>query len=132
MSSSLRTVFPHLKQRFESQRLVFWHDAVGEYTAEIDSLDLDGVTVLRVENNEYAVKHRVLRGEPNSKFLIYRCGSVPSGTRNWLLDLELAYGIFTADRAEWCAKNSTSQATGLMTRCANTRNSSVPPSGSRA
>ena len=29
---------------------------------------------------------------------MYRSGQVPTGVGNWLLDLELAYGVFTADR----------------------------------
>jgi len=95
--NSLRAVLPHLEQRFESQRLVFWHDNGGEYTSEVDALDLAGITTLRVRNNEYAVKNRVLHDEPSGKFLIYRDGPVPSDTGNWLLDLELAYGVFTAD-----------------------------------
>lgn len=96
--SSLSAVLPHLEQRFDSQRLVFWHDADGEYAAELDALDLSGVTTVRVENNEYAVKNRVLHDEPAVKFLLYRGAPVRPGTGNWLLDLELAYGVFTADR----------------------------------
>ncbi len=96
--SSLSAVLPHLEQRFESQRLVFWHDTEGEYAAELDTLDLGEVTTLRVENNEYAVKNRVLHDDSTAKFLIYRAGGVPAGVGNWLLDLELAYGVFTADR----------------------------------
>ncbi|RRD53426.1 BREX-1 system phosphatase PglZ type A [Buchananella hordeovulneris] len=96
--SSLNAVLPHLEQRFESQRLVFWHDTEGEYAAEIGTLDLGEITTLRIENNEYAVKYRVLHHEPTAKFLIYRAGDVPVGIGNWLLDLELAYGVFTADR----------------------------------
>ena len=96
--SSLAAVIPHLEKRLESQRLVFWHDPVGEYAPYLDALDLANVTTLRVENNEYAVKNRVLRDEPTGKFLIYRTGVVPTGIGNWLLDLELAYGVFTADR----------------------------------
>lgn len=96
--SSLSAVLPHLEQRFQSQRLVFWHDAEGEYASDLDALNLTGVTTLRVENNEYAVKNRVLHDQPTSKFLIYRGAPVPSGIGNWLLDLELAYGVFTADR----------------------------------
>ena len=57
--SSLSAVLPHLEQRFELQRLVFWHDAEGEYASDLDALNLTGVTTLRVENNEYAVKNRV-------------------------------------------------------------------------
>lgn len=95
--SSLKTVLPHLQKRFESQRLVFWHDPDGEYAAELTALTIDGVTTISVNNNEYAVKNRVLHDEPNAKFLIYRGSPVPSGTANWLLDLELAYGVFVAN-----------------------------------
>lgn len=95
--SSLKAVLPHLEQRFQSKRLVFWHDVEGEYTSDLSALNLAGITTLRVENNEYAVKNRVLQEQPTSKFLIYRAGHVPSGTENWLLDLELAFGVFTAD-----------------------------------
>ena len=96
--SSLSAVLPYLEQRFDSLRLVFWHDADGEYAADLDALDLSGVTTVRVDNNEYAVKNRVLHDEPTGKFLLYRGAPVPPGTGNWLLDLELAYGVFTADR----------------------------------
>lgn len=97
--SSLAAVTPHLEQRFETQRLVFWHDTDGEYESELGTLQLTGVTVLQVANNEYAVKNRVLHEEPSGRFLIYRSGAVPSDSGNWLLDLELAYGVFTADRS---------------------------------
>src|SRR5699024_12315303 len=40
----------------------------------------------------------VLRERPDDNYLIYRSGQIPEGPANWLLDLELAYGIFTADR----------------------------------
>lgn len=88
----------HLERRFAKQRVVFWHDAEGEYVDDIDMLELPGVVVVRVANNEYAVKQRLLLLEPKQKFLVYRMGSIPEGIDNWLLDLELAYGVFTADR----------------------------------
>lgn len=88
----------HLERRFETHRVVFWHDPEGEYAAGLDSLDLDGVEIVSVANDEYAVKNRLLHMEPEAKFLIYRSGAVPTGIGNWLLDLELAYGVFTADR----------------------------------
>lgn len=97
--SSLSNVQEHLRRQFTTQRLVIWHDAEGEYSAELDSLELDGVTVLRVENNEYALKNRLLHDELKGKFLLYRGTSVLSDVGNWLLDLELAYGVFTADQA---------------------------------
>lgn len=96
--SETSAVRPHLERRFETQRVVFWHDPDGEYAADLDTLGLEGVQTLRVNNDEYAVKNRLLHQEPKSKFLVYRSGAVPTGIGNWLLDLELAYGVFTADR----------------------------------
>lgn len=95
--SSLTAVLPHLEQQFANQRLVFWSDPEGEYAEEVGDLALDGVTLIRVDNNEYATKHRVLKEEPDAKFLIYRDSVPANDIGNWLLDLELAYGTFTAD-----------------------------------
>ena len=97
--SETSTIRPHLERRFETQRVVFWHDPEGEYAADLDTLGLEGVQITRVKNDEYAIKNRLLHQEPKSKFLVYRSGPAPVGIDNWLLDLELAYGVFTADRS---------------------------------
>ena len=96
--SETSAVRPHLERRFETHRVVFWHDPEGEYAADLDTLGLEGVETVRVANDEYAIKNRLLHLEPEAKFLVYRSGAVPTGVGNWLLDLELAYGVFTADR----------------------------------
>ena len=92
------TIRLHLEHRFETQRVVFWHDPEAEYATDLEFLGLEGIETLRVANNEYEVKYRLLQAEPQSKFLVYRSGTIPTGIGNWLLDLELAYGVFTADR----------------------------------
>lgn len=99
------TVRPHLLRWFDSRQVVFWHDLEGQYAAELDSLDLPGIQTIRVANDEFAVKNRLLHDEPEGKFLVYRSGPVPSGIGNWLLDLELAYGVFTADRTALVAQD---------------------------
>lgn len=96
--SETSAVRPHLERRFETQRVVFWHDPKGEYTADLETLSMEGVQTVRVNNDEYAIKNRLLYQEPKTKFLVYRSGPLPTGIGNWLLDLELAYGVFTADR----------------------------------
>lgn len=98
MMGEANTVRSHLQARFEQQRVVIWHDPEREYTTRLEQISPDGVRILRVENNEYAIKNLVTREEPEARFLIYRAGPVPVGTGNWLLDMELAYGVFTADR----------------------------------
>ena len=95
--TEVATVKPHLERRFADHRIVFWHDLEGQYASDLDILDLSGVTTLRVANDEYAIKNRLLHDQPEDRFLVYRSGQVPAGIANWLLDLELAYGVFTAD-----------------------------------
>ena len=95
--TDLNSVRDALQSRLASKRIVFWHDPAGEYDAELDALDLEGVTVVRVQDNEFGVKCTLL-ADHVTKHLVYRSGEVARGTGNWLLDLELAYGVFTADK----------------------------------
>lgn len=111
--SETPAIRPHLERRFDTTRIVFWHDADGEYAADLDGLKLPGVQTIRVANDEYAIKNRLLHDEPTSKFLVYRSGQVPPGLGNWLLDLELAYGIFTADRTSLVAQELGLTADGI-------------------
>ncbi|MGP6172185.1 BREX-1 system phosphatase PglZ type A [Microbacterium sp. A204] len=95
--TDLTSVQDALRSRLASERVVFWHDPAGEYTAELAVLDLGLVNVIRVEDNEFGVKSMLL-ADHVSKHLVYRSGDLPRGTANWLLDLEIAYGVFTADK----------------------------------
>jgi uncharacterized protein (TIGR02687 family) len=99
------TVRPHLERWFDSARVVFWHDPDGQYAADLDDLALPGVQTIRVANNEFGIRNRLLHEEPTGRFLVYRSGEVPTGIGNWLLDLELAYGVFTADRTVLIARD---------------------------
>jgi len=96
--TEVATIKLHLERRFADHRVVFWHDPEGQFASDVDSLELLGVTTVHVANDEYAIKHLLLHDQPKDKFLVYRSGRVPAGIGNWLLDLELAYGVFTADR----------------------------------
>ncbi|MDQ0030892.1 BREX-1 system phosphatase PglZ type A [Arthrobacter bambusae] len=107
---SVTAIRPHLERRFVDHRIVFWHDPEGQFASDLDSLDLPGVTTIRVGNDEYTIKNRLLHHNPEDKFLVYRSRRVPGGIDNWLLDLELAYGVFTADRS-----SLVSQELGLTT-----------------
>lgn len=111
--SELATVRPHLERRFLHHRVVFWHDPDGQYAPGLETLSLQGVTILQVANDEYAIKNRLLHSQPKDKFLVYRPGAVPVGVDNWLLDLELAYGVFTADRSSLVAQGLGLTADGI-------------------
>lgn len=111
--SDIASVQPHLKRRFDDNRVVIWHDPEGQYISVLDGFELPGVQTFRVANNEYTIKHRILHIDPASKFLIYRSGPIPTGIGNWLLDLELAYGVFTADRISLVAQELGLTAEGI-------------------
>lgn len=111
--SEVSTLRPHLERRFKDQRVVFWHDPEGQYDCDLDALDLPDVSVLRVANDEYTIKYRLLQEQPDDRFLVYRSGQVPTGIDNWLLDLELAYGVFTADRGSLISQDLGLTADGI-------------------
>lgn len=95
--ADVKSVRDALEVRFAAQRVVFWHDPSGEYEAELDALNLGDVNIIRVKDDEFGVKNRLL-SDHITQHLVHRSGEVPRGTDNWLLDLELAYGVFTADK----------------------------------
>ena len=57
-----------LGQLFDKQRIVFWYDTQQEFGAEFAALKLPGVEKIELANNEFGVKYRVLRAEPQQKF----------------------------------------------------------------
>ena len=94
-----------LRQLFEEHRIVFWYDAARDMRAEFEALDLAGVTKIEVANNEFGVKRRILRQEPDRRFLLFQDGPEPPMADNWLLDVQLATAVFAADQAAiWLAE----------------------------
>lgn len=94
-----------LERLFDKHRIVFWYDSKHELRDDFDSLSLTGITKLEIRNNEYALKHRILREEPEQKFLLYREGPQPEPLDNWLLDVHLAHGEFRTDQgAIWLSE----------------------------
>jgi uncharacterized protein (TIGR02687 family) len=95
-----------LTNLFDKQRIVFWYDTRHEFRADFAALELPGVDKIELANNEFGVKHRVLRAQPAQKFLLYRDGPEPEHLHNWLLDVQLASGhTFRTDQvALWLAE----------------------------
>jgi len=83
---------------FDKHRIVFWYDAKQELRQEYDSLWLTGVEKIEIQNNEFNLKNLILREKPNQKFLLYHEGPQPDDLNNWLLDVLLAQGLFSADQ----------------------------------
>lgn len=91
-------IYQALEKKFETARIVFWYDPDCELRDDFDALNLDGVTKIMLNNNEFGVKHRILREEADRKFLIYHEGSKPPNRDNWLLDVLLAHDEFSTDQ----------------------------------
>lgn len=87
-----------LTRLFERHRILFWYDAEKELRSEFEALELPGIEKLELANNEFGVKYRLLREEPERKFLLYREGPQPEYLDNWLLDVQLAQGEFRTDQ----------------------------------
>lgn len=94
-----------LTKLFDRHRIVFWYDAKQELRDDFEALQLPGVEKLELTNNEYGIKYRLLREQPEQKFLLYREGPQPADLDNWLLDVQLAHGEFRTDQvAIWLSE----------------------------
>ena len=87
-----------LKTVFKKHRIVFWYDSKKELREDYEQLNVADVEKIELKNNEFRVKHRILREEPDKKFLLYYEGEAPSDLDNWLLDIQLASGEFRTDQ----------------------------------
>lgn len=94
-----------LQQLFEKHRVVFWYDDGEAMRPEFEVLDLPDVQKIELINNAFGVKFQVLRQDQKRNFLIYHAGPEPKHQDNWLLDVQLANAVFSADRATlWLAE----------------------------
>jgi uncharacterized protein (TIGR02687 family) len=84
----------------EGHRIVFWHDPDREFGEILAELNLDGVTVLHLdEHPALAVKVRLEQEDPTGRYLLYAPFETPVPDQDWLLDMRLYGASFSADRA---------------------------------
>jgi hypothetical protein len=93
-----------LNKLFSIHRIVFWYDQNGELLDQFQPLQLPDVEKVFIDNNEWGLKVRITREQPNQRFLLYSPNPRPADEDNWLLDLNLAYHVFSADRASMIAQ----------------------------
>ena len=91
-----------LQGLFDRHRIVFWYDANRELRDAFDAVELGGVEKIELASNEFGVKYRILRERPKDRFLLYHHGPESALIDNWLLDVQLAQGVFETDqKAIW-------------------------------
>ena len=94
-----------LTKLFDRHRIIFWYDAKQELRDDFETLQLTGVEKIELINNEYGIKYKILREQPEQRFLLYREGPQPPDLDNWLLDVQLAHGEFRTDQvAIWLSE----------------------------
>lgn len=87
-----------LRDHFKNERIIFWYDGDEGLKDVFDALELPDVTKLILDGDEFSVKYRLLKEEPDAKFLVYSPEHQPKDDDNWLLDLLLANKVFYADK----------------------------------
>ncbi|TWU38977.1 hypothetical protein Q31b_40550 [Novipirellula aureliae] len=84
----------------EHQRIVFWNDPQQEFDRTVETLDLDGINVVRLDQvGSIETKLRIEREEPDAKFLLYAPTEEPEFEDDILLDIRLYSRSFRADRS---------------------------------
>lgn len=79
-----------LENLFQQHRLIFWYDEKADMTDLFNSLDIEGVEKVVIENNEFMLKYKILIEQPKQRFLLYQPKEKPKKESNWLLDLLLS------------------------------------------
>ncbi len=85
-----------LNTLFQEHRIIIWYDEGGSLKDEFDSINLD-IKKLKLNNNEFGIKVKILYEDKASKYLIYSVNAEPNMEDNWLLDIEQSFHKFSAD-----------------------------------
>lgn len=97
---STQRIVDTLQALFHSNRVVFWNDPEAEFASAVDSLPLDGVCLVKLdETPALKVKLDIERGSPSAKWLLYAPKTEPEPAKDWLLDIRLRSKAFHADPA---------------------------------
>ncbi|MDA3915602.1 MAG: BREX-1 system phosphatase PglZ type A, partial [Deltaproteobacteria bacterium] len=84
----------------ENKRLVFWYDGEKEFEESLPSIQVAGVTLLRMdETGSLDLKIRLETLDMNEKFLLYAPNYEPAPEKDWLFDIKLYSYLFHADKA---------------------------------
>ena len=87
-----------LLKRFNNHRVVFWYDEKEELKDHYNEIAFNDIKKIHVNGNEFAIKHKINKEQPDQKFLLYFTGTKPESEDNWLLDMELAHHVFHTDQ----------------------------------
>lgn len=94
---SQQRIIESLQSLFASHRLLFWNDVDGEFESAVGSLELEGVTLIRVDQQSALQVKVQIEKSPASRWLLYSAKPEPEAHKDWLLDLRVRGKAFYAD-----------------------------------
>ncbi|SLM29866.1 PglZ domain protein [Desulfamplus magnetovallimortis] len=84
----------------EKKRLVFWYDAEKEFEELLPSIEVEGATLIRIDEvAALDLKIRLETQDLEEKFILYAPYPEPSPETDWLCDIKLYSSLFHADKA---------------------------------
>jgi uncharacterized protein (TIGR02687 family) len=92
-------IYEALDRHFSKHRIVFWYDPLARRRDVYDGYNSEGIEKIELANNEFQVKHRLIREDLSGKFLVYSPMERPPEAEDWLLDLALGHFVFSTDEA---------------------------------
>jgi uncharacterized protein (TIGR02687 family) len=95
ISDTLIKIFQEKKKR-----IVFWYDAEKEFEDMLSSIQLDDVTILRLdEHGALELKIKLETEDTQGKYILYAPYAEPAPEADWLFDMRLYSYTFHADPA---------------------------------
>lgn len=94
---SQQRLFDSLTTLFTTHPVVFWHDVEAEFASAVDSLQFDGVQLVRLDDMPALRVKLDIEGAPDQRWLIYSAKPEPEPTKDWLLDVRMRSKSFRAD-----------------------------------
>ena len=88
-----------INAQFSKHRILFWYDEEGTQKQSFDEYDGPDVEKLVIEDNEFGLKHHILKADASTRFLVYSPSPKPADRDNWLLDLNLQHIVFATNQA---------------------------------
>ena len=86
--------------REKKKRIIFWYDTDNEFEGTLSSIQVDDVSILRIdESGSLELKTKLEIEDTQGKYILYAPYAEPAPEDDWLLDIKLYSYNFHADQA---------------------------------
>jgi len=86
-----------LSALFANHRIVFWHDVEVEFSGFVDTMAMEGVQLIRTDEQSNLRIKLLVESAPDQHWLLYSNQPEPEPSKDWLLDVRLRSKTFRAD-----------------------------------